>query len=488
MKKTSWLLLLPLVFSVPATPVQTDVNLQDRIQRVENGLLPPVIIKGQPPVQMKLAERMNFYKTPAVSVAVINNGRIEWARGYGVREAGTDLPVTQETRFQAASISKPVAAMAALRLVMEGKLSLDENVNAKLKSWKLPENEFTAQNPVTLRRILSHSAGITVHGFPGYAFDVPLPTLQQILDGTKPANTAPIRVDIPPGSQWRYSGGGYTVMQQLVMDVTGRPFPELLKETVLDKIGMLHSGYLHPLPKSLWSAAAVAYGSDGTAIKGNWHIYPELAAAGLWTTPSDLARFAIEIQESLAGKSNKVLSQEMARQMVTVQKGDYGLGLALAGSGKAANFSHGGSNAGYRCQLVAYRETGQGAVIMTDSDSGGPLMNEVLRSIAREYGWPDYHPVEKAVAQLDPAVYSRYAGDYEGPLAGKVFASTEQGRFFVEAKALGLGKTELFPESEAQFFATSTNLSVGFGKDPAGSVVEMVIQMGAQPIKARKVK
>ena len=177
MKKATWLLLLPLLFSVAAAPIQSDANLQARIQRVENGLLPAVIIKGQPPAQMKLAERMKFYKTPAVSVAVINNGRIEWAKGFGVREAGTGQPVTQETRFQAASISKPVAAMAALRLVQEGKLSLDENVNAKLKSWKMPENEFTRQKPVTLRGILSHSAGITVHGFPGYAFDVPLPTL-----------------------------------------------------------------------------------------------------------------------------------------------------------------------------------------------------------------------------------------------------------------------------------------------------------------------
>ena len=278
-------------------------------------------------------------------------------------------------------------------------------------------------------------------------------------------------------------------MQQLVMDVTGRPFPDFLKETVLDKIGMRHSGYLQPLPKSLWSAAAVAYRSDETVIKGNRHIYPELAAAGLWTTPSDLARFAIEIQESLVGKSNKVLSQEMTRQMLTPQKGNYGLGLALAGAGKAAHFSHGGANEGYRCQLVGYTETGQGAVVMTDSDSGDLLMSEILRSIAREYGWPDYHPIEKVVARLDPTIYSSYVGEYEAPQIGKIIASTDQSRFFVEfveAEALGLGKTELFPESDGQFFATSTDLSIGFSKDPAGLVVEMVVQIGGQPIKARE--
>lgn len=468
---------------------QAGPAVEARIQRVENGLLPPVTIKGEKVTTAKLADRMRFYKTPAVSIAVINDGAIEWARGYGVREDGTNQAVTPATRFQAASISKPVAAMAALRLVEDGKLVLDEDVNRKLTSWKVPDNEYTRQKPVTLRGLLSHSAGITVHGFPGYGSDEKVPTLLEILDGRKPANTAPIRVDILPGSQWRYSGGGFTIMQQLLLDATGRPFPELMEETALRKIGMNDSGYLQPLPQSLWSGAAVAYRADGQPVKGNWHTYPEMAAAGLWTTPSDLARFAIEIQQSLAGKSNKVLTREMTRQMLTIQKGNYGLGLGIDGEGKTARFSHGGSNEGYRCTLVAYNETGQGAAIMTDSDRGDQLMGEILRSIAREYGWPDYHPVEKVAASVDAATLDACVGEYELPRAGKITVTQKDGHLLLTmSPAFGLERAELYPESDTKFFATNTNLSVSFVKAASGAVTEMLIQPGGQTLTAKRVK
>jgi CubicO group peptidase (beta-lactamase class C family) len=206
--------------------------LEDRIKRVENGLLQPFAIKGQPSVQIKLADRMKYYNTPGISIAVIDKGRVEWARGYGVRETGGSEAVTPETLFQAASISKPVAAMAALRLVQQGKLDLDEDVNRKLTSWKLPENEFTREKKVTVRELLSHSAGLTVHGFEGYASDAPIPNILQVLDGLKPANSKPIRVDILPGTKNRYAGGGYVVLQQLLLDVSGKQFPLFMQATV----------------------------------------------------------------------------------------------------------------------------------------------------------------------------------------------------------------------------------------------------------------
>jgi CubicO group peptidase (beta-lactamase class C family) len=304
-----------------ATTVPQDTSGSARIERVENGLLPGTIIKGQN-ASMKLADRMAFYKVPGVSIAVIDNGKLEWAKGYGVLEAGTTKGVTIETRFQAASISKPVAAMAALALVDQGKLSLDENVNLKLTSWQVPENEFTRTEKVTVRRLLSHSAGLTVHGFPGYAANEPVPSLTQIFDGQKPpANTDPIRVDILPGKQFRYSGGGYTVLQQLMIDVTGKPFPSLMQELLLSKIGMTHSRFDQPLAKELEPVAAAGHLPTAAVIRGRWHTYPEMAAAGLWTTPSDLALFAIELMESVQGKSNRVLSQEMSTQMLTKQSG-----------------------------------------------------------------------------------------------------------------------------------------------------------------------
>ena len=267
-----------------------------RIARIENGLLPAVVIKGQAVRAMKISERMQFYKVPGVSVVFFDHGRIIWTRPYGLADMATKKPVTSETLFQAASISKPVSALAALHLVQAGKLSLDENVNDKLRTWKVPDNQFTAQQRVNVRRILSHSAGITVHGFPGYASDEPIPFVVQILNGEKPANTGPIRVDVVPGTIWRYSGGGYVILQTLMSDVTDKAFPEIMNELVLRPAGLAHSTYEQPLPKNLWPSAATPYRGNGEPVKGGWHTYPEMAPAGLWTTPSDLARMAIEVQ------------------------------------------------------------------------------------------------------------------------------------------------------------------------------------------------
>ncbi|HEX4948682.1 MAG TPA: serine hydrolase [Blastocatellia bacterium] len=456
----------------------------DRVQRVENGLLPGVVIKGQV-TTMKLADRMAHYKVPGVSVAVINNGKLEWAKGYGVIEAGSTKPVTTETRFQAASISKPVAATAALALVQQGKLSLDENVNLKLKSWQVPDNEFTKDEKVTLRRLVSHSAGLTVHGFRGYAADEAVPALVQALDGQKPANSAPIRVNVLPGSIWRYSGGGYNVMQQMLIDVTGKPFPTLMQELVLSKIGMKHSTYQQPLPKEWETMAAVGHRANGEVVKGRWHTYPEMAAAGLWTTPSDLARFAIELQQSFQGKSNKVLSQEMVRQMLTKQKGDYGLGLGLGGKEKVTSFSHGGSNEGFKCIMFAYVETGQGAVVMTNGDRGSSLGTEILRAIGREYGWPDQQLNEKTLAPEQPELYPSYVGKYD--INGThATISTQGGQLFLTAAPLGAAPVRLYPTADNRFFILEDNLEVTFVKDAQGVVTEMKVRLGNNPVTAKR--
>ena len=240
-------------------------------------------------------------------------------------------PVTAETLFQAGSISKPVSAMAALRLVQEGKLSLDSDVNQALTSWKIPPSAAAPGAEITLRQLLTHTVGFTVQGFPGYAAGAPAPTLVQILNGEKPANTDPVRLEAPPGSHWKYSGGGYAVMQQLLIDLSGQPFSKLLRDTVLAPIGMTRSTYEQPLPVELRSGAATAYNSDGAPVEGGFHTYPEMAVAGLWTTPTNLARYAIEIQRSLGGDANHVLSAEMTRLLVAGQ-GNYGLGPLIDGS------------------------------------------------------------------------------------------------------------------------------------------------------------
>lgn len=360
-------------------------DLDPKVQRVAQGLRPAKATPGQPVPKWTIAERLQFYKVPGVSVAVIVDGKVEWARGFGITSAEGGKQVDAETLFQAASISKHVAALVALHLVDEGKLSLDEDVNRRLRAWKVPESEFTKTEKVTLRRLLNHSAGLTVHGFPGYAAGASLPSLVEVLDGRKPANTAPVRVDTTPGTLWRYSGGGYEVMQQLVEDVAGKPFPQLAHEIVLGPLGMRHSTFEQPLPKRLEANAASGHTPDGAAIPGKYHTYPEMTAAGLWTTPSDLALVVHELQTG-----GHVLKPETQRQMLTKVLGDYGLGLGLTETNGQKAFSHGGSNAGFQCMLFAYREDGRGAVVMTNGDRGGALANEILRSIAAEYGWVDY--------------------------------------------------------------------------------------------------
>lgn len=454
---------------VPA-PAQSD-PAGTRIARVENGLLPGIVISGRPFPAAPIAARMASFRVPGVSVAVIDGGEVAWAKAYGALEAGSAAPVTPETLFQAASISKSVATLAALRLVERGVLSLDEDVNARLVSWKVPENELTKTEKVTLRRLLSHTAGLTVSGFGGYAAGVPVPTVVQVLDGVKPANSAAVRVEAVPGSRWSYSGGGFTVMQLLMTEATGRPFPELMAELVLKPLGMTASTYEQPLPAARLAAAATAHGPDGKPITGRYHTYPEMAAAGLWTTPSDLARFLIEIQKAVAGRSS-VLSAATAKLMTTVVKEGYGLGLQLQRLGPAASFGHGGSNEGFKCLMTAYIANGRGAVVMTNADGGLRLANEVLRSVAQEYGWPTQKPQVKTTVEVPAAALAALEGRYEMS-PGHVITVALEGRALVARD--GDQRIELYPESETRFFELVEETTVVFFKGPDGRPTHLLI-------------
>ncbi len=410
-------------------------------------------------------------RVPGVSIAVIHDGAIEWARGFGVVELG-GAPVTAETLFQAASISKPVAAMAALHLVEQGKLSLDADVNQSLASWKVPPSTAAPGAVVTLRKLLNHTAGLTVQGFPGYASGAPIPTLVQILNGEKPANTDPVRLEAPLGSRWKHSGGGYTVMQQLLLDVSHRPFPELLHDTVLAPTGMTRSTYEQPLPEELRSGAATPYDGRGAPIKGGAHTYPEMAAAGLWTTPTDLARYAIEIERSLRGHANHVLSAEMTKQMLIAGQGNYGLGLEIGGSPDNPYFTHGGINDGFESWLVAYERTGDGAVVMTHARGGQPLARAVVRSIASVYDWSDFQAVTRTRVTVDPAILATYVGVYELPTFS-IAITLENGQ--LTAQPTHERKFPIFPESPSKFFLKVANAELEFFSEANGEISHLVL-------------
>ena len=370
-----------------STPEAPAATVDPNIAKVENGLLVRSQVAGEPVQTWTLAERMASYNVPGVSIAVIADGKIAWAKGYGVLEAGKPQAINPNTIFQAGSISKPVAGIAALRMVEQGRLSLDAPINDALKSWKIPDNEFTAMEPVTLRQIMSHGAGLTVHGFPGYAAGKPVPTVQQVLDGAPPANTAAVRVDKKPGASWRYSGGGYTVMQLAMTEVAGKDFVTLTDELALKPMGMARSTYLNPVPAANLANAARAHTREGVAVPGHSHTYPEMAAASLWSTPSDLARMGLAVVDAARGTSGAILVPDMTKQMLTKQMGTYGLGFSLAEPGDGQVFSHSGVDEGFEAAFFTYTDGHGGAAIMTNAQGGSALAREIMASLSATYGW-----------------------------------------------------------------------------------------------------
>jgi CubicO group peptidase (beta-lactamase class C family) len=460
---------------------QTPSLTEQRIQRIENAILPAIIVKGDPTT--KLADRMAALHVPGVSIAVIHDGKIEWARGFGVTRAGGPA-VTPDTLFQAASISKPVTALAVLHLAEAGKLNLDADVNQYLKTWKVPGNAFTEKTKVTLRELLSHTAGMTVHGFPGYASGAARPTTVQVLNGEKPANTPAIVVDTAPGTIWRYSGGGYVVTQLLLEDVAGQAFPKLMRDLVLGPIGMTRSTYEQPLPANRMAEAAMAHRAEGQPTPGGPHVYPEMAPAGLWTTPSDLARYALEVQKALAGKSNAVLSTAMAREMVKPIRDQYGLGVGIGGGAQHPYFTHNGANDGFQCNLVVYNN-GDGAVIMTNSDTGGQLASEILRTIAYEYKWPDFAPRERSKEiTVSPDILSDYAGVYAMAPGVNMTITVADNQLISQMS--GQGKAPLFAESETMFFLKVVDAQIEFPKDAKGPASQLILHQNGRDMTAKR--
>jgi CubicO group peptidase (beta-lactamase class C family) len=403
-----------------------------------------------------------------LSLAIIDDGRIVATRAYGSTTRGGSVRVTPSTLFQAGSISKPVAALGALRLVQAGKLSLDEDVNAKLKTWRVPDNDFTKTERVTPRRLLSHTAGLTVHGFPGYDVSERVPTVVEVLDGK--GNTAAVRVDLVPGTTWRYSGGGYTVLQLLMTDITGQPFADYMRDHVLQPLGMTNSTYQQPLPPEWALRTASGHDSNRRTVPGRWHVYPEMAAAGLWTTPTDLAKYAIGVQQALAGKS-RVLSAAIAREMVTEQKNGSGLGPAVAGSGATLRFSHGGRDEGFDAFLVAYAETGDGLAIMINANDNSRAVSRIVNFIAKKYNWPDYpQPIPEVVspAPIASDILTATAGRYELQNNNMLTLITDNGRVYTDVS--GLPDEEFIPTVDQRFVSRDRAVSFKLVRNAGGEI------------------
>jgi CubicO group peptidase (beta-lactamase class C family) len=440
---------------------------------------------------------MARFNVPGVSVAVIRDHQIHWAKGYGIADVVTGAPVDTGTVFQAASISKPVAAMGVLRAVQDGLFTLDTDINTILTSWKLDGGQFTKDGPVTPRMLTSHTSGLgDGFGFPGYDPKDSVPTVVQFLQGNKLSNVGVIFMERPPMTLMEYSGGGVTLMQQALSDARQRPFADILRDDVLRPIGMTRSTFEQPLPASFDRNAARAHSGQGQAMGAKWHVYPEQAAAGLWTTPSDLARLAIEVQRSASGRSNRVLSRAIVQEMLSpVGVGEYAVGFAIQKMGQGWYFAHGGSNWGFRATLLAHKVKGYGLVIMTNADQGGAVANELSRRIQRAYEWDSFAepaprgyrpPVERTEITVAESVLRSYVGEYQLTPQLSITITLEDGR--LQALPTGQSKATLFAEAQDKFFLRVVNAQVTFTKAPSGEVTGLILHQGGRDQSGRKVK
>lgn len=350
-------------------------------------------------INNNLKSLMQAYHVPVVSYAIIEDNKIVAAQALSI---DPKITVNSQSIFQAASISKSVNAYAALLLVSVGKLFLDTPINEQLTSWKVPTNNYDRDHPVTLRQILSMTSGLSVSGFPGYRQGALLPTPLQVLNGQAPANTPAITVFYEPGSQYFYSGGGFQVLEQMMTDVTQQPnFESLLQTLVFKRLAMTNSFSHYPLSKAESKRAVPAFDSNNQIVYGGWDNYAIGGAGGMWSTPTDLAKFLIAVSAAYKNKDSKLLPKNLAQQMLTRQNNSsFGLGVVVNGSGSNLNFRKGGHNTGYHSEVIMFPNSGQGLAIMTDSESGTEVINHILPIIAHDMNWPCYFPAIDELATI----------------------------------------------------------------------------------------
>ena len=449
-----------------------------RADEMQAGVLPIVRVEGEDQ-RRPLADRMAFHHVPGFSVAVIQDDKIAWAEGFGTQEAGKDDPVTADTIFAGASISKPVTAVVALRLVEQGLLDLDRPANDFLTAWKIPANEFTAQKAVTLRHLLSHRAGTTVHGFGGIKEK---PTLLDTLEGRPPAKNGPVFVNKVPGGGPRYSGGGITIIQLMLEEATGKGFAQLAKELVFDPLGMTRSSFVHPLPDGLMAETSRGHNEDGSVVDGGYSWCPQLAAGGIFTTATDYARFIIACRAAFLGKPGAILGHDLARQMMDRDGApDQGLGWRILGEGATQRFEHGGSCQGYQCETMCYLHRGDGVVVLTNGVGGLNFYWEVINTVAETQNWPNYLPPKKIVRELNAEQRKLHAGRYRivtGVDAPFINVWEEDGVLYSEIVGMRGGKRRVRMDQNGRLFNERTPFDTAIEYGPDGRAMTLRIIEG----------
>ena len=437
-----------------------------------------------------ILDRMKFYKIPSVSVAVINNGKIAWAKTYGYADIETKRLANKSTLYQVASISKSVNGLGILKLIQEGRLSLTTDIRNYLKTWTFPDNEFSKNKTITLKNLLSHTAGLNVHGFIGYAVTDSLPTINQILNGERPANNEPVKPTYPLNEHFEYSGGGYTVIRKILDDNLSSNYDSLMTAVVLKPLKMTNSTFSQPLSTPYKN---YAYGSDKEmhTLKGNYYIYPEQSAGGLWSTATDIARFVLSIQRDLKGSSHSLINKSLTEEMLTPVLNNYALGFGIIEKGGEKYFWHEGESYGYNAMYYGSFTTGKGVVILTNAypDNGQPFIQELLNSVATTYGWKDfYKPIQKKLAFVPDSLLAKYTGDY--------YSENPQMKIAISKNGKELMLTARRPEKmyatkpDTFFLASSPDDTCVFTSSKNDGYIDTfeVIQNGKTIIKATKKK
>lgn len=455
---------------------------------IERRLYPSVTLGGTPDSGWSLRERMRHHGVAGVSITLVADGRVAWSGAYGVRDRATGAPVTPATLFQAGSLSKPVAAATALRLVEGGVLTLDDDINRWLRGWRVPVDSFTQRQPVTLRLLLSHRAGMTVSGYDGYARGTPQPTLTQVLDGIAPANSAPVRVERVPGSAGSYSGGGYVVAQQALTDATGRHFEALAQQQVFGPLGMTRSTYASIADTSYGGNVARGYQAKGEMVPGGWMELPEQAPASLWTTAEDYARFMVGLQRAYRDSGGRWMRQGTAREMMRLQGpagSEQGIGVGLKGE-PPYRFSHTGWNTGFRSLMIGYLDRGEGIVVMTNADDGDGLAMEIARAAAKARGWADIAPAIVDTVPVDAVTRAALVGRYELGAGWQVEVSQRDGALM--AGPAGRRPMPIFARAADDFFFTfDAGVSFTVLRGPDGGIRGIRWRQGDRVTEGRRV-
>lgn len=436
------------LFFCTLTAAEQPNDARSRMRAVENGLteVREVVFADSTLPSHTVRERMAVHRVPSVAVAVISSGKIDWVNAYGAADTAS--------LFQTASLSKTANAIGVLRLAQKGTVNLDADIRTMLKRWRFPDSDLSRNRTITLAQLLSHTAGLSTSGFRGYQRSQPLPTLTQILNGEPPANSEPVRPLAAPGTQYSYSGGGTTLIRQILAESVSPNYDSLMTAVVLRPMGMKRSTFAQPLPTTVKNVMK-GYDAKGKEVPGGWNVYPELAPDGLWSTAGDIARMIVGIQRSLRGERGAVLDRRMAERMTTVvpPSGESGLGVFVTKKGADRYFYHTGANAGYRSTYYGSLTNGNGVVVLTNSDNGQPLIDEIVARVAAVYGWKEFNsPIVKRIARLPESTLRSYAGSYVSTEPKvTIVIQYEQDRLMLTARK----KEQLFPLGAGRFFLLS---------------------------------